>query len=45
LEEGEVAHLKGTKQQKIKDPKDKRATSFDSREDVKVRRPQRIWAP
>ena len=44
LEECEVAHLKGTKQQKTKDPRDKRPTSFDSREDVEVRRPQRTWA-
>ena len=45
MEEGEVARSKGTKQQKTKDPRDKRATSFDSREDVEVRLPQRTWAP
>ena len=46
LEEGEVAPQKGTKQQKtIKDPRDKRATSVDSRDEVEVRRQQRTWAP
>ena len=45
LEEGEVARPKGTKQQKTKDPKDKRTTSFYSRKDVEVHRPQRTCAP
>ena len=41
MEEGEVARSKGTKQQKTKDPRDKRATSIDSKEDIEVRLPQR----
>lgn len=45
LEEGELVPPKGTKQQKTKDSRDKRANSVDSREDVEVRRPQRTWAP
>ena len=45
LEEDEVAPPKGTKQQKTKDPRDKRVTFVDSREDVKVCRQQRTWAP
>ena len=36
---------KGTKLQKTKDPRDKRAKSMDSRDDAKVRRQQRTWAP
>ena len=46
LEEGEVALRKDNKQQKIaNDPRDKRGTSVDSRDEAKVRRPQRTWAP
>ena len=46
LEEGEVAPWKDNKQQKIaKDPRDKRGTSVDSRDEAEVRRPQRTWAP
>ena len=46
LEEGELAPQKDNKQQKVaKDPRDKRGTSVDSRDDAKVRRPQRTWAP
>ena len=46
LEEGEVALRKDNKQQKIaNDPRDKRCTSVDSRDEAKVRRPQRTWAP
>ena len=46
LEEGEVASWKDNKQQKIaKDPRDKRGTSVDSRDEAEVRRPQRTWAP
>ena len=46
LEEGKVAYRKDNKQQKIaKDPRDKRGTSVDSRDEVEVRRPQRTWAP
>ena len=42
LEEGEVAHRKENKQQKMaKDPKDKRGPSVDSRDKAEVRRPQR----
>ena len=40
LEEGEVAHQKENKQQKMaKDPKDKRGPSVDSRDEAEVRRP------
>ena len=46
LEEGEVAHRKDNKQQKVdKDPRDKSGASVDSREEAEVRRPQRTWAP
>ena len=49
LEEDEVVPQKGTKQQKMtKDPKDKRATSTDSKEEhnkVEVRLQQRTWSP
>ena len=46
LEEGEVAPRKDNKQQKIaKDPRDKRGTSVDSRDEAEVHRPQRTWAP
>ena len=45
LEEGEVAHRKDNKQQKVdKDPRDKRGASVDSREEAEVRRSQRTWA-
>ena len=40
LEEGELAPRKGNKQQKTtRDPKDKRGSSVDNREEVKVHRP------
>ena len=40
LEEGELAHWKGNKQQKVaKDLRDKRGTSVDSRDEAEVRRP------
>ena len=46
LEEGEVAPQKDNKQQKIaKDPRDKRGTSIDSKDEAEVRWPQRTWAP
>ena len=45
LEEGEVARPKGTKQQKTKDPRDKKATSLDCREDVEVHQPQCTLTP
>ena len=46
LEEGEVTPQKDNKQKKIaKDPRDKRGTSVDSRDEAKVRRPQQTWAP
>ena len=46
FEEGEVASWKDNKQQKIaKDPRDKRGTSIDSRDEAEVRQPQRTWAP
>ena len=42
LEEGELAPQKDNKQQKVaKDPRDKRGTSVDSRDETEVRRPQR----
>ena len=45
LEEGEFAPRKDNKQQKMaKDPRDKRGTSVDSRDEAEVRRPQRTWA-
>ena len=48
LEEGEVAPQKGTKQQKTaKDPRDKRATSVDSREEqirAEVHLQHRTWS-
>ena len=40
-----MEHWKDNKQQKIaKNPKDKRGTSVDSRDEAEVRRPQRTWA-
>ena len=45
LEKGEMPPQKGTKQQKTKDPRDKRSKSVESRDDVEVHRPQRTWAP
>ena len=49
LEEGEVAPQKGTKQQKMaKDPRDKRATSVDSREEqigADARLQYHTWSP
>ena len=49
LEEGEVASQKGTEQQKtIKDPKDKRSSSVDSRKEqtlAKVRPQYCTWSP
>ena len=48
IEEGELLPQKGRKQQKTaKDPKDKRSSSVDSREEQKlaeVRLPQRVVA-
>ena len=45
LEEGEMAPRKDNKQQKIaKDPRNKRGTSMDSKDESKVRRPQQTWA-
>ena len=46
LEEGELVPRKENKQQKMaKDPRDRRGPSVDSRDEAKVRRPQRPWAP
>ena len=45
LEEGEMPPQKGTKQQKTKDPHDKRSKFVESRDNVKVRRSQHTWAP
>ena len=46
MEEGKLVPRKENKQQKTtKDPRDKRGSSVDSREEVEVRRPQRPWAP
>ena len=44
LEEREMPPQRGVKQQKTKDPRDKRSKSVESRDDVKVCRPQRTWA-
>ena len=42
LEEGEVAPRNDNKQQKVaKEPRDKRGSSVDSKDEVEVRRPQR----
>ena len=43
LEEREMPPQRGVKQQKTKDPRDKRSKSVESRDDVKVYRPQRTW--
>ena len=49
IEEEELPPQKGTKQQKTtKDPKDKRSSSVDSREEqnqAEVCLPQRVWSP
>ena len=49
IEEGELLPQKGTKQQKTaKDPKDRRSSSMDSREEqnpTEVRLQQRAWSP
>ena len=46
MEEGELVPRKENKQQKTtRDHRDKRGSSVDSRDEVKVRRPQRPWAP
>ena len=45
LEEREMPPQRGVKQQKTKDPRDKRSKSVESRDDVEVRRLQRTWAP
>ena len=46
LEEGEIVPRKENKQQKTdRDPRDKRGSSIDSREEVEIRRAQRPWAP
>ena len=45
LEEGEMPPQKGIKQQRTKDPRDKRSKSMESRDDVETRCQQRMWAP
>ena len=46
LEEGEIVPRKEGKQQKTnRDPRDKRGSSVDGREETELRRPQRPWAP
>ena len=46
LEEGEIVPWKEGKQQKTnRDPKDKRGSSVDSREEAEIRRTQQPWAP
>ena len=45
LEKGDMPPQKGVKQQKIKDPRDKRSNSVKSRDDVETRCQQRTWAP
>ena len=42
LGEGEMPSKRGAKQQKTKEPRDKRSKSVESRDDVRVRRPQRM---
>ena len=45
LEEGELAPRKENKQEKTtKDPRDKRGSSEDSKDEVEVHQPQRFWA-
>ena len=45
LEEGDVGPQKGAKQQKkTREPKDKRAKSVESRDEVELHRGQRSWA-
>ena len=39
LEEGEMSPQKGSKQQKTKDPRDKRSKSVESRDDLEIRHP------
>ena len=46
LEKGELVPRKENKQQKTtRDPRDKRGSSVDSREEVEVRWLQRPWVP
>ena len=47
LEKGEVAPWKDNqkKKKKAKDPRDKRGTSVDSRDEAEVSRLQQTWAP
>ena len=46
MEEGEIVPRKEGKQQKTnRDPRDKRGSSVDSREEAEVRQPQWPWAP
>ena len=46
LEEGKLAPQKENKQQKVtKDPREKRGNSIDTRGEVEVCQPQRLWAP
>ena len=46
MKEGKVASWKDNKQQKVaKDPRDKRGTFVDSRDEAEVCQPQRTWAP
>ena len=44
LEEGEMPPQRGVKQQKMKDPQNKRSKSVESRDNVKVRHQQHTWA-
>ena len=46
MEEGKLVPRKENKQQKTtKDLRDKKGNFVDSRGEVEVRRPQRLWAP
>ena len=46
LEEGETVPRKKGKQQKTnRDPRDKRGSSVDNREEAEARRPQWPWTP
>ena len=45
LGEGEMPSKRGAKQQKTKEPRDKRSKSVESRDDIEIRYQQRTWTP
>ena len=45
MEEGKLIPQKDKQQKMAKDPRDKRGTSVDNRDEAEVRRLQRTWAP